>query len=177
MERIRVYWGEMLERGATTWWETFDPATPRSTVPSPYQGNTPTYLADDIPVSSCHGWGAAPTYLLTQRVLGVDTSGYGDGRVELNPHVPESLRWAEGTIPTPGGIIHARWERAENGTVAFRAELPVLMEWSTSLLAETTVRTEGDRKLVAGIVPVDKRYRTDVIVNALVVDAAGTNKV
>lgn len=75
LEEIRSYWGGMLERGATTWWETFDPSTPACTVPSPYHGNTPTYLADHIPVRFCHGWGAAPTYVLTQYVLGVDVRG------------------------------------------------------------------------------------------------------
>nr|WP_255369122.1 alpha-L-rhamnosidase C-terminal domain-containing protein [Mycobacterium sp. E3298] len=120
---MRSYWGGMLERGATTWWETFDPATPACTIPSPYQGNTPTYLIDNIPVSACHGWGASPSYILTQYVLGVDLSRLGDGIVRLHPR-PGDLEWAEGAVPTRFGAIRAAWRRADDGSIRIEAEVP-----------------------------------------------------
>jgi alpha-L-rhamnosidase len=150
--RIQSYWGEMLKRGATTWWETFDPTTPRSTVPSPFQGNTPTYLADHIPVSFCHGWGAAPTYLLTQRILGVDVSRMGSRTARLNPYVPARMHWAEGTVPTPWGDIRARWERQDNGEVTFEAELPAAIKWSSSFLERQTTVQIGDKQQIRGTV-------------------------
>lgn len=141
MEIIRAYWGGMLERGATTWWETFDPSTPACTIPSPYQGNTPTYLIDHIPVSACHGWGASPSYILTQYVLGVDLRLLGDGIVRLHPH-PGDLAWAEGTVPTRFGPIRAAWRRAEDATIRLEAEVPegVRVEAPDSLELKLTQR-------------------------------------
>ncbi|MBD2867212.1 alpha-L-rhamnosidase-related protein [Paenibacillus arenilitoris] len=155
LDAMRAYWGEMLARGATTWWETFDPSTPRCTVPSPYQGNTPTYLVDYIPVSFCHGWGAAPTYLLTQRLLGVDASRIGSGAVELNPYASGRLAWAEGEVPTPYGTIRARWERQDGGAVAYEAELPQGLRWTSSFLTQIVEGESEGKRTVRGIVTAD----------------------
>jgi hypothetical protein len=47
------YWGGMVEAGADTFWEVFDPASPLS---SPY---------GDIHINSyCHAWSCTPAYLL-----------------------------------------------------------------------------------------------------------------
>ncbi|WP_409344670.1 family 78 glycoside hydrolase catalytic domain [Paenibacillus sp. MBLB4367] len=126
---MRAYWGEMLARGATTWWETFDPQTPHGTIPSPYQGNTPTFLRDNVPVSLCHGWGAAPTYLLTQRVLGIDVSELGQGLIRFRPN-PGNLEWARGEAPTIWGAVHAEWSRKEGGGLQFRASVPTGLRWT-----------------------------------------------
>lgn len=113
---IRRYWGEMLSRGATTWWETFDEATPHCTIPSTYQGNTPTYLWEAPPVSLCHGWGASPAYLLPKVVLGVDVSRAGEGILILdNPD--DSLQWARGNFPVSLGDIKINWEKKDGNVI------------------------------------------------------------
>lgn len=132
LELVCGYWGEMLARGATTWWETFDPSTPSCTVPSPYQGNTPTYLSDWIPVSHCHGWGASPTYLLTKHVLGVDISALASGRFGFLPALG-SLSWAEGRVPTPFGFIEARLSREADGSVLVRLEYPSALKLQSGI--------------------------------------------
>ena len=63
---IDRYWGEMLRRGATTWWETFDPSTPHTSVPYAYSRNNATYMHEYIPVSYCHAWGAGIAYTLAK---------------------------------------------------------------------------------------------------------------
>lgn len=63
---IDRYWGEMLRRGATTWWETFDMSTPPASVPYAYSKNNATYLHEYIPVSYCHAWGAGIAYSLAR---------------------------------------------------------------------------------------------------------------
>ncbi|TNJ65533.1 alpha-L-rhamnosidase [Paenibacillus hemerocallicola] len=128
IEKIRSYWGEMLSRGATTWWETFDPDSPHSTVPGPYMGNTPTYLRDDVPVSFCHGWGAAPTYLLTRYVLGIDVSELGDGVVHFRFR-PGDVGSARGEVPTRYGTIKAEWSKGEDGAIRYRAIVPQGLQW------------------------------------------------
>ncbi|WP_249732831.1 alpha-L-rhamnosidase-related protein [Paenibacillus lautus] len=123
LEIIRSYWGGMLDRGATTWWETYDPSTPACTVPSAYQGNTPTYLVDHIPVSFSHGWGASPSYILTQSVLGLDLSRLGDQEVYLAPHAGD-LDWAEGAVPTRFGMMEGSWKRGKGGKLKYELTIP-----------------------------------------------------
>jgi hypothetical protein len=108
VELIKDYWGEMVARGAETWWETFDKSTPDCTIPSTYQGNTPTYLWEGPPVSLCHAWGASPAYILFQTVLGVDVSKLGKGIVKLsNP--AGAVEHVKGELPTKWGIIAVEW--------------------------------------------------------------------
>ncbi|MEI6521028.1 MAG: hypothetical protein WCO98_13455, partial [bacterium] len=52
-EILKWYWGGMIERGATTFWEVFRPGTDRFSA----YGN---FLID----SYCHAWSATPAYLI-----------------------------------------------------------------------------------------------------------------
>lgn len=113
---IRSNWGEMLRRGATTWWETFDP------------------LWEDgklCPDSLCHGWSAAPTYFLPAEVLGVKPSIPGSDVVVIQPGVGD-LEWARGRIKTHSHLIEVEWQRRPghfrldvNAPGGFIAALPV----------------------------------------------------
>ncbi len=123
LDVIRNYWGEMVARGATTWWESFESNSPRCTIPSPYQGHTPTYLLDYIPVSLCHGWGASPTYLMNQYILGVNVFELGSNKVLLKP-LPTDLDWAKGSIPTKYGFIKVEWKKKKNGEIDYYLEIP-----------------------------------------------------
>ncbi|MFB9275394.1 alpha-L-rhamnosidase C-terminal domain-containing protein [Cohnella cellulosilytica] len=151
LKEIRYFWGAMLDRGATTWWETFDPSLPECTVPSPYLGHTPTFMQAAIPVSFSHGWGASPTYLLSRETLGVDTSRLGEGIVAFRPGAVGGLSWARGTIPTPRGDIEASWSAAEGGEYAFEAQLPAGLEWSAATsLQNVEAAKDGERTLLTG---------------------------
>ena len=69
MERLRTYWGGMLERGAVTFWEEFDPAI---TGPEQYD-----MYGDKFGKSLCHAWSASPIYLLSKYFAGLRQSGAG----------------------------------------------------------------------------------------------------
>lgn len=101
---IRLNWGDMLRRGATTWWEKFNPAWPNDMKWALDQTN---YL------SLCHGWSSGPTVYLTENVLGVRPTTAGYATVEIAPQLGD-LKWVEGNVPTPGGIIHVRVERTRD---------------------------------------------------------------
>ncbi|THF77975.1 alpha-L-rhamnosidase-related protein [Cohnella fermenti] len=154
---IRDYWGAMLDRGATTWWETFDPALPFPTTPSPYMGHTPTYLQDAIPVSLSHGWGASPTYLLSREVLGVHLSDEGAEDVVLRPIAAEGLDWAEGVIPTKRGEIRVRWERGTDGTVRYQASLPKGLVWAAPGMESAAASEHGEGVRITGTVPATRQ--------------------
>jgi alpha-L-rhamnosidase len=94
---IREQWGKMLEKGATTFWETF-----------------PGYRENHWSRSLCHGWSAAPAYFLSTQILGIQPAAPGYARVQIAPH-RFTLDWAEGTVPTPHGDVYVCWTRTEQG--------------------------------------------------------------
>jgi hypothetical protein len=108
---VTSYWGGMIARGATTWWETFDESTDVCATPSTYLGNTPTYLREGIPVSHCHGWGASPGYVIPQLLTGIDLSSISQGYVILHPPV-RLVDWVDAEIPTKWGNIRVNWNVA-----------------------------------------------------------------
>jgi len=93
VEIVRKQWGRMIEKGATTFWETF-----------------PGYLPGHWSRSLCHGWSAAPAYFLSTQVLGIEPGAAGYTRVRVAPHEC-GLSWADGVAPTPHGPVHVRWSR------------------------------------------------------------------
>lgn len=80
------HWRNMMATDLTTW-----PEEP--------------YLAR----SYCHAWSATPIYELLSEVLGVTPGAAGWKRVNIRPTVWD-LTWAEGSVPTPFGNVHVRWD-------------------------------------------------------------------
>ena len=115
---LRDYWGGMLAEGATTCWEAYDPHwTKQDFHANLYADGNHGYF-----VSLCHGWSSGPTSWLTERVLGVRPTGSGFATAEIAPDLGD-LQWAEGTVPTPRGPIHARVEK-KNGGLNLSLALP-----------------------------------------------------
>jgi alpha-L-rhamnosidase len=67
--------------------------------------------------SRCHAWSATPTYDLTTWVLGVRPAAPGYSRAEIAPRFG-SLRYLEGRVPTPHGLIEVKLDRERGGEVA-----------------------------------------------------------
>lgn len=98
MERMRAYWGGMLERGAVTFWEEFDPA-----VRGPAQYDM---YGDKFGKSLCHAWAASPIYLLGRYYVGLRREGDG---FTVAPRL-EYLPALNCTLPVDGedGFVHLR---------------------------------------------------------------------
>jgi hypothetical protein len=121
LDTIRDRWGDMLDKAATTTWETF--------------------VGFDVlkgwwTRSWCHAWSAFPAYLLSAYVLGVRPLEPGFRRALVAPRLAD-LTWAEGRVPTPHGAIGVRLDQAGAGMavqvtlpegVAAEVRLPVLGE-------------------------------------------------
>lgn len=105
LDALRDRWGDMLDRGATTAWETFI-----------------GFQAEAWTRSWCHAWSALPAYLLSAYVLGVRPLEPGFKRVLIAPQLAD-LTWAEGRVPTPHGPIVVRLDRYAGG-VKVRMTLP-----------------------------------------------------
>ncbi|GGD79873.1 family 78 glycoside hydrolase catalytic domain [Paenibacillus nasutitermitis] len=122
LHEMREYWGGMLDLGATTFWEEYDPGQPAELQYDMY--------GDKYRKSLCHAWGAAPLYLLGKYWTGVrpEASGYSQYRVE--PCLG-GLEWFEGTVPTQDGEIKVFMDRSRIavftnavgvGTLRFKSE-------------------------------------------------------
>ncbi|HEY3412882.1 MAG TPA: family 78 glycoside hydrolase catalytic domain [Armatimonadota bacterium] len=96
---IRKNWGGMLDWGATTFWEKWEPTD-----------------------SLCHGWSACPTKDLPAQYLGVRPTSPGWAEWEIAPAFCD-LQWAKGVVPTVKGDIKASWKRQERG-VALTLTVP-----------------------------------------------------
>ena len=93
---ILDYWGGMLDLGATTIWEEYDP---RQAVPEHY-----AMYGDPYGKSLCHAWGAGPIYLLGRYFLGVEPTSVGYETFVCEPHLG-GLEWMSGTVPLPNGEV------------------------------------------------------------------------
>lgn len=78
-ETLHSYWGGMLDRGAVTFWETFDPKEEGRAQYGMY--------GDPFGKSLCHAWGASPIYLLGRYFLGVRPTSPGYETYEVKPQI------------------------------------------------------------------------------------------
>lgn len=93
---VKAYWGGMLDLGATTIWEQFDPE----------ETGAEHYAMYGRPFgrSLCHCWGAGPVYLCGRYVLGVKPTKPGYAEYEVAPNLG-GLKKVSGSVPTPDGDI------------------------------------------------------------------------
>ena len=127
---IRAYWGGMLGMGATTFWEDFDldwtkeaygidklPETRKKDI----HGDFGAYCYKGFRHSLCHGWASGPTAWLSRYVLGIDP--VSPCEIVIRPHLGD-LQWAEGTFPTPCGVVKVRHEKGPDGRVNTAVNAP-----------------------------------------------------
>lgn len=86
-------------------------------------GDFGAYCYEGFRHSFCHGWASGPTAFLSQNVLGISVVEPGCAAVRITPNLG-SLKWAEGTYPTPRGVIKVRHERQADGSVKSDVQLP-----------------------------------------------------
>jgi len=96
IEYVKNYWGGMINLGATSFWETYDPE----------QSGDEHYAMYGRPFgkSLCHAWGANPIYLFGKYLLGVKPTSPGYKSYLIEPELA-GLEWMEGKVPTPQGTI------------------------------------------------------------------------
>jgi hypothetical protein len=96
LNQMKDYWGGMLQLGATSFWEEYDPAKKGA-------GHYAMY-GRPFGKSLCHAWGASPIYLLGKYYLGVKPTSAGYATYAIEPSLG-GLQWMQGSVPTPGGNI------------------------------------------------------------------------
>ncbi|MGS2761101.1 family 78 glycoside hydrolase catalytic domain [Sinomicrobium sp. M5D2P9] len=96
LDEIRDYWGGMLDLGATSFWEKYDPSEKGADQLAMY--------GRPFGKSLCHAWGASPIYLFGKYYLGVKPTAPGYETYSVEPNLG-GLKWMEGKVPAPKGEI------------------------------------------------------------------------
>lgn len=99
LDLIKFYWGKMIDAGATTWWELFDPDN---------------LALSQRTISKCHGYGVSPNAFIISELVGIRPAQPGMKMVYFNP-LPGIVTWVKATIPTPNGSITVNWELKQDG--------------------------------------------------------------
>lgn len=132
LESIREYWGGMLSVGATTFWEDFDinwlkNASRIDELPQAgkvdIHGDYGAHCYVGLRHSLCHGWASGPTAWLTQHVLGIKVVEPGCKVVKIEPNLGD-LEYAEGSFPTPLGVIKVKHTKEANGKIKSDIKAP-----------------------------------------------------
>ncbi len=132
LDCIREYWGAMLDLGATSFWEDFDldwteNAAPIDNLVPPgkkdIHGDFGNYCYKGFRHSLCHGWASGPTAWLAEHVLGIQVIEPGCRAIRVRPHLAD-LDWAEGTFPTPHGLVRVRHQKGPDGQITSTIDAP-----------------------------------------------------
>ncbi len=132
LDAIRQYWGAMLNLGATTFWEDFnmdwlpDASRIDELIPAGKKDihcSYGAYCYKGFRLSLCHGWASGPTPWLTEHVLGIKVEAPGCKVLKIEPHLGD-LKFAEGTFPTPYGIVKVKHTKLANGKIKSEISAP-----------------------------------------------------
>lgn len=114
LDIIKGFWGAMLDKGATTFWEDFDmdwvDGSGRIDEMTPdgfkdIHGDFGKYCYTGFRHSLCHGWASGPTPFLMEQIGGIEILEPGCKKVRVSPNLG-NLEWIKIKYPTPyGGII------------------------------------------------------------------------
>lgn len=136
LDVARDYWGAMIERGATTFWEDFDlkwlenagridEATPEGM--ESLHGDRGAYCYIGLRHSLCHGWASGPAAWISANVMGVTPLEPGFKKVQVKPFLGD-LEWFEGSVPTPYGQIKIRCDKQADGSIKTKIDAPKEIE-------------------------------------------------
>ena len=150
LEAIRLTWGNMLARGATTTWEGYD-----------VDGDYP-----DDHVSLCHGWSGGAAWVLGWHVLGVQPVVPGFAEFNVCPDC-DDIRELAGVVPTPWGEIAVRHLFRQGqfhyqGTLKFDGPATAFFHVPGSEARQATVAVNGTIVWQSGsATPAGKGYDAD----------------
>jgi hypothetical protein len=154
---IRQYWGGMVNEGATSFWEGYNPTWFKGFI---YQENL---QADDqwgFHVSLAHGWSSGVTPWLMSQILGIRPRAGGFARVDIRPDLL-GLKWVTGGEPTPHGILRVSVRRHDGYVTT------IVLPPDEIAKVSVPVSSQRERVVVNGrvvnSVAIDQGRRADII--------------
>lgn len=98
LERIRKYWGAIVNTGSPTIWEA-----------GVYKCGKEAFGGDG---SLCHGFSTSPIDFFQTVILGIRPISPGFETFKVEPRTL-GLNFVEGRVPTPHGNIYLKWKRID----------------------------------------------------------------
>ena len=94
-----------------------------------------------------HPWGSAPTFVLTDYVLGVVPTSPGFVTWSFEPILGEQLglTWVEGSVPTPKGAISAGWSLGGNSSTILTVNAPSGTNGTCQVRGKNVIAINGRR--------------------------------
>jgi alpha-L-rhamnosidase len=126
LDWIRKYWGGMIDEGATSFWEGYDPSWPKQD----FHAHLNADDEEGFRTSLAHGWSSGPTAWLSEQILGIRPTAGGFSEVNIRPDLA-GLPWVRGSMPTPQGPIRVDYEGG-NGLEA-QIEVPAAITARVSM--------------------------------------------
>lgn len=111
-DMLKSYWKGMLDLGATTVWEEYNPELSGVEHYAMY--------GDKFQKSLCHAWGASPIYLLGKYWLGVEETLPGYKAFTVKPYLGK-LKYIKGTVPVKGGKVEVFLSKTK---LSVKADIP-----------------------------------------------------
>lgn len=119
------YYGAMLSRGATTFWEDFDmdwlagsgrideePKAGEKDI----HGDYGKYCYLGLRHSFCHGWASGVVGWAYEELLGLKILEPGYKKISVSPNLTE-LEWIDAKIPTPFGVLLISAKRGQEPVI------------------------------------------------------------
>lgn len=118
LELASDYYGAMLDRGATTFWEDFDMDWLKGSgrideIPGEGEldlhADFGKYCYKGLRHSFCHGWASGIVGWAIEELLGLHVLEAGYSKISIKPSL-RTLEWLDAKIPTPHGdiLVHAK---------------------------------------------------------------------
>lgn len=129
LEYVKSYWGGMLELGATSFWEEFDPT------------KTEHYsmYGDKYGKSLCHVWGGGPVCLLINYLAGISVTAVGGSAYTVQPYL-HGIDAYSARMPVADGVVEVSVEKDAVSVTA-------TMDGGTLLVEGKRYAIEKDEKL------------------------------
>lgn len=131
LQMMKDYYGGMLSRGATSFWEDFSIDWLKGSgrideMPKEGEidihGDFGAFCYVGFRHSLCHGWASGPVPFIMERVLGISILEPGCKKLSIKPNLC-GLKWMKGKYPTPYGIVEIE-VKDENGTISTKINAP-----------------------------------------------------
>lgn len=136
LKLMKEYLSGMLDRGATSFWEDFNPAwaeTGAAITALPAEGQTDlhgdygAFCYTGFRHSLCHGWASGAVPFLTEYVLGIRILEPGCRKLLIRPDLA-GLNRVKGRFPTPFGVVSLTHEKDAQGSIVSTVKAPAEVE-------------------------------------------------
>ena len=145
VDMIKLYYGHMLNSGATTTWEI--------------------YNANKIFTQSLsHGWGSSPTWFLTTYLLGAERTGQNTWQFTPRDDVVDHM---SGSVPLKDGLLQVSWKHDGCQNILYDVMSPKLSEGEIFLL-----NNEGIKEIKKNgeiLWTIDQNYIEGVVVESNII--------